>query len=238
MLCVNNLRKSDFLRNVRLFHISVKTLNKDYYEVLNVKRNSSRQEIKTAYYKLSKMYHPDVNKEEDAKVKFREIQDAYDVLGNESTKQEYDLSLRQGYGGGGGSGMAYEDPDGYVVNRNFKKRSGPMYTGRTSAYDFDEHFKSHYGPSSFGATAQKKPPPYRGAKQPRTDAELNSYWNKKVFTATSDSDIKNRFLRNTFACVIGMLIVYLVAIKMKDREDEVTRRNYLKSLETKTKSNT
>ena len=52
---------------------------RDYYEVLGVSKNASADEIKRAYRKMAKKYHPDVNKEPGAEEKFKEVQEAYDV---------------------------------------------------------------------------------------------------------------------------------------------------------------
>ena len=52
---------------------------RDYYDVLGVTKNSDSQEIKSAYRKLAKQYHPDINKSPDAEEKFKEVQEAYDV---------------------------------------------------------------------------------------------------------------------------------------------------------------
>ena len=63
---------------------------RDYYEVLGVSRDATMDDIKRAYRKLVKKYHPDVNKEPDAEEKFKEIQEAYEVLSNESKRSAYD----------------------------------------------------------------------------------------------------------------------------------------------------
>lgn len=82
---------------------------RDYYEVLGVDKNASEAEIKSAYRKLAKKYHPDVNKEEGAADKFKEIGEAYSVLGDEQKRKTYDqfgsAAFEQGGGAGGFDGF-------------------------------------------------------------------------------------------------------------------------------------
>jgi molecular chaperone DnaJ len=78
---------------------------KDYYGILGVDRNASPDEIKKAYRKLSKQFHPDVNPE--GAEKFKEIAEAYSVLSDSDKKHKYDNPSM--FGGGGPGGMNFED---------------------------------------------------------------------------------------------------------------------------------
>lgn len=81
---------------------------KDYYEILGVSKNASEAEIKRAYRKLAKKYHPDVNKEPGAEQKYKDVNEAYEVLHDADKRQKYDTlgpnwqSQYQGFGGGQG----------------------------------------------------------------------------------------------------------------------------------------
>lgn len=81
---------------------------RDYYEVLGVSKNSSQDEIKKSYRKLVMQFHPDRNKDADAPEKFKEVQEAYDVLSDQQKRAQYDqfghVDPRQGAGGFGGGG--------------------------------------------------------------------------------------------------------------------------------------
>jgi len=82
---------------------------RDYYEVLGVSKDASKDEIKKAYRKLAKKYHPDVSEEENASEKFKEAQEAWDVLGDQQKRAQYDQfghasqNAGQGFGGFGGA---------------------------------------------------------------------------------------------------------------------------------------
>lgn len=89
---------------------------KDLYDILGVDRNVSDRELKSAYRKLARQYHPDVNKEPDAQEKFTEVQKAYDVLSNPQKKAQYDqfgVTDDQGFGGGGPGGAGFEGFGGF-----------------------------------------------------------------------------------------------------------------------------
>ncbi|GAB4434781.1 MAG: molecular chaperone DnaJ [Chloroflexi bacterium OHK40] len=82
---------------------------RDYYEVLGVSRGASQDEIKKAFRRLARQYHPDVNKEPDAEARFKEINEAYEVLSDDQKRAVYD---RFGHNAPGMGGGAYDPFDG------------------------------------------------------------------------------------------------------------------------------
>lgn len=101
---------------------------RDYYEILGVDKNASETEIKSAFRKLAKKYHPDVSKEPDAAEKFKEAQEAYAVLSDSSKRSQYDqfghaafdqMSGGQGAGGFDFSGFDFSDIFGDIFGGGF-----------------------------------------------------------------------------------------------------------------------
>lgn len=83
--------------------------NKSYYDALGVSKTATKQEIKKAYQKLAKKWHPDVNKAPEAEAKFKEAAEAYEVLGNEGKRKLYDEEQEYGAQRGRTSGASSWD---------------------------------------------------------------------------------------------------------------------------------
>ena len=76
----------------------------DYYELLGIGREAGQDDVKKAFRKLARQYHPDVNKDTTAEAKFKEINEAYEVLSDEQKRAAYDRYGHAAFSGSGGFG--------------------------------------------------------------------------------------------------------------------------------------
>ena len=105
---------------------------KDYYKILGVEPTADDKVIKTAYRKLARKYHPDVSKETGAEDKFKEANEAYEVLSNAEKRAEYDDIRKYGE-----KGRPFQGPPGW------QSRGG--YSGGEDQGDFSDFFSSIFG---------------------------------------------------------------------------------------------
>ncbi|KFI45926.1 molecular chaperone DnaJ [Bifidobacterium bohemicum] len=104
-------------------------LNKDFYKVLGVSKDSTDSEITKAYRKLARKYHPDLNKTKEAEEKFKDISEAYDVLSNKQERQKYDAIRQFGAGGARFAGGTGAGGAGGFNTDAFSDIFGQMFNG-------------------------------------------------------------------------------------------------------------
>ncbi|HET7203356.1 MAG TPA: DnaJ C-terminal domain-containing protein [Steroidobacteraceae bacterium] len=122
---------------------------KDYYEVMGVQRGATQDEIKRAYRKLARKFHPDVSKEKNAEERFKELQEAYEVLKDPERRAAYDQ-----LGANWRQGQEFRPPPDWGKGFEFSAGGGRSGAGRGphERADFSDFFSELFGARSpFGA---------------------------------------------------------------------------------------
>lgn len=123
---------------------------KDYYQMLGVPENASQDDIEAAFRKLAFQYHPDVNpgKEKEAEEKFKEINEAYGVLGDAGKRQQYDFARQSGFVGTGAQGFGYNQSDIFrdaFSNPAFAEELSRMFQQAGLRFDQDFLNRTFFG---------------------------------------------------------------------------------------------
>ena len=122
---------------------------KDYYRMLGLERTATDEEVRKAYRKLARKYHPDVSKEPDAQARMRDLNEAKDVLGDKEKRAAYDVLVERVARGGHASGHpagqgagGFEPPPGWDEGFEFHRAPGQ---GPADHAQFSEFFSSLFG---------------------------------------------------------------------------------------------
>jgi len=126
---------------------------KDYYATLGVERSASQDDVKRAYRKLARKYHPDVSKEPDAEARFKEVAEAYEALGDAEKRAAYD-EVGQRYR----QGQEFRPPPGWDAGFEF---SGADFGG-AEGFDHSDFFDALFGRHTRAARARRAPSAAQG----------------------------------------------------------------------------
>lgn len=149
---------------------------KDYYQILGVSREAQPDEIKRAYRRLARKYHPDVSKEPDAEARFKEVSEAYEVLRDPEKRARYDQ-----LGGRWREGEEFTPPPGWEAHYDFGDSfardgfGGQPFRGgayRGAGFDFSDFFESLFGAGGGGGGPRAGAARARGARARGADQHL------------------------------------------------------------------
>jgi curved DNA-binding protein len=133
---------------------------RDYYEVLGVPKSATDAEIKSAYRKLARKHHPDVDKSTGASEKFKEVSEAYQALSNPSKRKQYDqFGHNSPFGGASGSSAGYNP---FAGAQGGSRSYSWSTSGQNVNFDFEDPFSLFeqifgMGGSPFGAGFRQRP---------------------------------------------------------------------------------
>ncbi len=160
---------------------------KDYYKIMGVERDAKQDEIKRAYRKLARKYHPDVSKEKDAEQKFKEVGEAYEVLKDPEKRAAYDQ-----LGANWQAGQDFRPPPNWDAGFEF---SGDGYA-KAGGADFSDFFETLFG-HGFGPSAGRRA--HTGFSQRGEDhhAKVLIDLEDSYSGATREINLRTPFLDNT-----------------------------------------
>jgi molecular chaperone DnaJ len=147
---------------------------RDYYEILGVSKSATEAEIKSAYRKLAREHHPDIDKSAGAADRFKELGEAYQVLSNPSKRQQYDQFGADGpsnpFGGGGAGGTSYQ----------WSSTTGNPFGGFEDPFDL---FEQIFGMSGFGQGFKRRP-----------TYQMNLSFDESIHGTTKEIQVENQKL--------------------------------------------
>ena len=166
---------------------------KDYYKILGVEKDVSQADLKKAYRKMARKFHPDVSKEKNAEDRFKEVNEAYEVLGDESKRSQYD-NLGSDYQ----NGQNFNPPPGWGGGFDHSQFSQSGHGSSAGAGGFSDFFESMFGggmggagfQGGFGAEHQQRRKPPAETMNLKVDLEDIYSGGKKKVRLPSGSNIE------------------------------------------------
>jgi len=142
---------------------------KDYYKILGVERDVSQSELKKAYRKMARKYHPDVSKETNAEERFKEVNEAYEVLGDEDKRSQYD-TLGSNYQ----NGQNFNPPPGWEGGFDFNQFTQGGQGRPAGGAGFSDFFETMFGGAAGGSGFQQGG--FGQQQRPKPPAETMILW--------------------------------------------------------------
>jgi len=142
----------------------------DYYQTLGVKREATANEIQSAYRKLAKKLHPDVNKEAGGEDKFKQLSEAYEVLKDPEKRSRYDM-LGSNYK----SGQEFRPPPGFeqiFENVNFGSSASQGFSSQNGGTDFSAFFNALFGDVSGAQSSSRFSSPFSKSRNALTTYDV------------------------------------------------------------------
>jgi len=183
-------------------------MKRDFYEILGLSKGASKDEVKSAYRKMALKFHPDRNKEPDAEEKFKEINEAYEILSNDSKKSAYDQFGHAAFdpSAGGFGGRTYTDQSGPFTSYTWSGGGQNPFGGGTD-FDFGgfsnpfDIFEQFFGGNlNFGQNTRQHRPTYKiqltfleAALGCQKEVEINGQIKKLKVPAGVDDGQRIRF---------------------------------------------
>ncbi|MEH6455089.1 MAG: DnaJ C-terminal domain-containing protein [Cocleimonas sp.] len=158
---------------------------KDYYKILGVDRDISQAELKKSYRKLARKYHPDVSKEKNAEERFKEVNEAYEVLGNEESRSQYD-----DLGANWKSGQSFNPPPGWNGGFDVNQFGQGGHGGASGGDGFSDFFESMFGGAQQQGFNQRQAKPPAEIMHSYVDLEEVYLGGSKRITLDDGSNIE------------------------------------------------
>jgi molecular chaperone DnaJ/curved DNA-binding protein len=180
---------------------------KDYYKILGVSENANQQQIKSAFRKLAFQYHPDKNpgNEKAAEAKFKEINEAFAVLGDENKRKQYDLARKGAYAGAGYEGFNYSQQDIFnsmFTNQAFYEELSRIFSQAGLRFDrnfYEQTFTNGNVIFRFYTSTGNKGPNYSGSQFTSQADSYKPNWLERMVTG-----LLNKITRHILKRLFGI----------------------------------
>ncbi len=180
-----------------------------HYEILGVSPSSTKKEIKTSFYALSKKFHPDINSSEEANDRFVEISSSYTVLMDDAKRREYDMQIGRDRVASGKDGFRYRSKDVNPDDWETFRKGQSAYPGYAT-HQYYARTRVNYGPKStsdFSETWKDTRTTWRQYRDERAYARMSERQKSSQSSMAEQEQIKTRMMWRLSVMVILLLVL-------------------------------